>query len=46
MVKNGSMPRRWNAPAFIAVRWGMASMGIWFILKNFASQANFIYFQF
>jgi len=28
------------------VRWGMASVGIWFILKNFASQADFIYFQF
>lgn len=46
MVKNGSMPRRWNSPAFIPVRWGMASIGIWFVLKNFASQANFIYFQF
>jgi hypothetical protein len=44
--RNNGMPKTWFKPVFLPIRWGIASVGIWFILKNFASQADFIYFQF
>jgi D-alanyl-lipoteichoic acid acyltransferase DltB (MBOAT superfamily) len=44
--RNDGMPKTWFKPVFLPIRWGIATVGIWFILKNFASQADFIYFQF
>lgn len=46
LVRNGRMPSWWQTSNMLPIRWGFASLGGWFILKNFASQADFIYFQF
>ena len=46
LQRNGRMSGWWYTPKFLPIRWGLAALGSWFILKNFASQADFIYFQF
>ena len=46
LQRNGRMPAWWYARKFLLIRWGLAALSGWFILKNFASQADFIYFQF
>ena len=46
LMRNGRMPAWWQTSNMLPIRWGFASLGGWFILKNFASQADFIYFQF
>ena len=46
LMRNGRMPNWWYAPKCLTIRWGLAALSGWFLLKNFASQADFIYFQF
>jgi D-alanyl-lipoteichoic acid acyltransferase DltB (MBOAT superfamily) len=46
LMRNGRMPTWWYAPKCLPIRWGFAALSGWFLLKNFASQADFIYFQF
>jgi D-alanyl-lipoteichoic acid acyltransferase DltB (MBOAT superfamily) len=46
LMRNGRMPSWWYATRSLPVRWGFAALSGWLILKNFASQADFIYFQF
>ena len=46
LMRNGRMPAWWYAPKCLPIRWGFAALSGWFLLKNFASQADFIYFQF
>ena len=45
------IPAAWNfwrasqAPV-VAIRWAVYALGVWLTMKNFQSQAEFIYFQF
>ena len=46
LYRSGTMPRLWDHERFTLVRWGCYAVGMFFILKSFHSQVDFIYFQF